>query len=729
MSSQDRRLPAGCSCPRAILSHLGAWRDAAAAWFASCASCASLACFAGLASSACLALCAPAPAAAATDGLTLQPGRYDRSLADDVRYVELPGSIDLAAALALPESSFAPLGKPYIDFGTTSKTVWLSLDLHNAGAEAGRWVLSFNVRFMTALVAYQAGSGGGRLLLRQAETSPFGARPIRYRMLAAPFSLAAGERARLLIGYRSKGTTKLPLSIETEASFAQRSARDDAFDFASYTPVLFMIGLSLLQWLLFGQRFLGSYAVYLTATLAYIVHMDGYTFEYLWPSLPRWNSFAAIVCGLLMSVAALWFARGFTEIRRVAPALDKLMLALMALAGITIASGFLLPEAMLKSTSFAIASTSAACCLAAGVTAHLRGQSSMRFFVVGWVGVFLGVFLTSVGNDVSGLMSVSTARVLPKLTIIFDSVMFYMALGDRARTWRRERDAASRRELEALRKQQETADALHATEREKLKALLQAQTASRQLASASHDIRQPLTSLRLALHRLTDSRALSASVVDHFRQSLDYLDRLANTYTREAAPREDELASAEAFDASLPVRSASPARRLGASFSATMLIRNVELMFREEAEGKGLEFRCRAAAAEVEGDAMAAMRIVSNLVANAIRYTRRGKVLVAARRRGAGLVIIVADTGPGICEEELQKIFREGERGAASAETPGSGLGLAIAESLAEDCGYALEVESARGKGTAFRLVLPLAAASVAAEGVFLPAGSLASAP
>ena len=106
---------------------------------------------------------------------------------------------------------------------------------------------------------------------------------------------------------------------------------------------------------------------------------------------------------------------------------------------------------------------------------------------------------------------------------------------------------------------------------------------------------------------------------------------------------------------------------------------------------------------------MIAMRLVSNLVANAVKYTDRGKILLGCRRRNAGLRVIVADTGPGIEASELDRVMHFRERGSAAENVEGHGLGLGIANALALSGGYKLSCRSIPGKGTAFSVDFELA--------------------
>ena len=104
-------------------------------------------------------------------------------------------------------------------------------------------------------------------------------------------------------------------------------------------------------------------------------------------------------------------------------------------------------------------------------------------------------------------------------------------------------------------------------------------------------------------------------------------------------------------------------------------------------------------------------RIVANLLDNAYRYGAPGTVpRVTTRRLERDVAVEVADDGPGIPPDDLERIFRPFARlEQHSAATPGNGLGLAIAESLAIRNRGALTVMSRPGEGATFKLVLPFA--------------------
>jgi CheY-like chemotaxis protein/two-component sensor histidine kinase len=148
----------------------------------------------------------------------------------------------------------------------------------------------------------------------------------------------------------------------------------------------------------------------------------------------------------------------------------------------------------------------------------------------------------------------------------------------------------------------------------------------------------------------------------------------------------------------------------------------IETQFAPLARAKGIELRLRTSRASIRSDPLLVQRILLNLVANAIRYTDQGGVLVGCRRRGERLRIAVWDTGCGIPDDRRDDVFREfvqlggPERRHSSGieRAMGLGLGLAIVARLADLLGTRIELFSRVGRGSMFAFELPLGTASAA---------------
>ena len=224
---------------------------------------------------------------------------------------------------------------------------------------------------------------------------------------------------------------------------------------------------------------------------------------------------------------------------------------------------------------------------------------------------------------------------------------------------------------------------------------------SQLLAAASHDLRQPLHALGLYTAALT-ARARDTPwrpLVSNVQNAVDAL----------------EAQFAQLLDLSqLEAGALTPER---SRVALAPLFARVAAEFRPLATAKGLVLRCASTRLAIASDAALLERMVRNLVANAVRYTSRGGIVVGGRRRGAHVSVVVADTGAGIAPEHCDRIFEEFyqvrcDRTKAPAPS-GMGLGLAIVRRLAKLLDHEVALVSRLGTGSCFRIDAPRAADAV----------------
>jgi CheY-like chemotaxis protein/anti-sigma regulatory factor (Ser/Thr protein kinase) len=143
------------------------------------------------------------------------------------------------------------------------------------------------------------------------------------------------------------------------------------------------------------------------------------------------------------------------------------------------------------------------------------------------------------------------------------------------------------------------------------------------------------------------------------------------------------------------------------------------------AKAKRLQLTTVPSSLMVKTDRNMLRRLVQNLVSNAIKYTRTGRILVGVRRRGEFAEIQVFDSGIGIPEDKLNAVFREFTRlDEGIREAPGLGLGLSIVDRIARVLRLELQLESVKGKGTRFSVILPVTRAAPQAAAVEPAPGS-----
>ena len=126
----------------------------------------------------------------------------------------------------------------------------------------------------------------------------------------------------------------------------------------------------------------------------------------------------------------------------------------------------------------------------------------------------------------------------------------------------------------------------------------------------------------------------------------------------------------------------------------------------------------------VRGDADKLEQILDNLLTNAIKFTLSGTIRFHTKYMAGRLYVEVGDTGIGMDEETLERVFRPFERAAQEINSEGFGLGLFITKALVKVLDGSIEVESRPGKGTTFRLSFPLSETTEEPETEELPVQS-----
>ncbi|MFH7812375.1 MULTISPECIES: ATP-binding protein [Acetobacter] len=145
-------------------------------------------------------------------------------------------------------------------------------------------------------------------------------------------------------------------------------------------------------------------------------------------------------------------------------------------------------------------------------------------------------------------------------------------------------------------------------------------------------------------------------------------------------------------------------------------LESVAQMMRLQAQAKGLTLNWEPGflPAVISCDEHRLRQILLNLLSNAIKFTRHGSVTFSAQWQGQIAEFIIADTGPGIAEEDYTRIFEPFERGRMTADMPGTGLGLTITKLLTEILGGELTFTSTLGVGSRFRVRLMLSDRDIA---------------
>jgi signal transduction histidine kinase len=327
----------------------------------------------------------------------------------------------------------------------------------------------------------------------------------------------------------------------------------------------------------------------------------------------------------------------------------------------------------------------------AAVLAARTRFKQVRFYVFAWLGATASALLMTLrhwfGIEISQEFQYDSMRGV----MIFDAVMMALAIVDRFNQLREERQKALRSSLEQAQRNLAMNRRLRKLEARYELALETTSKHREHMENTVHDIRQPLHALRLAIQGSMDD--VSSGSDKQYREINDgftYIEGLLGDYLNagETEPRDAQDAVSEL--------------ELGE------ILGSIHEMFKADAEAKGLDFTYVPTSATVPVEPLVMMRIFSNLVSNAIKYTSQGRILLGVRRRGDAMRIEIHDSGPGLSKEAFESACRRGERLEPElTQVAGHGYGLAIVTDLARRHGCRLELLGERSSGTSVGVTVP----------------------
>ena len=219
------------------------------------------------------------------------------------------------------------------------------------------------------------------------------------------------------------------------------------------------------------------------------------------------------------------------------------------------------------------------------------------------------------------------------------------------------------------------------------------ETKNRFLASAAHDIRQPVLALDVYASMLRSEPEMAGVLTEKIELA-----------TKSVIEMFDSLFDLSRLDA-------GQLKIVNSTIDVETLMRELELQYKPAAHNKQLKLRMRSCHVKINTDHQLLKRILGNLLMNAIKFTNQGGVLLACRRTAKGVRFEVWDTGVGIAVDEQAAVFGEFYKSQSHLGTSdGFGLGLSIVSRLCEPLGFNFSMKSKLGRGSVFIVEVPAVA-------------------
>jgi signal transduction histidine kinase len=562
----------------------------------------------------------------------LVAGRSAGEIKSAIRYADAehegpPVTTDLAAARPVDHAS--------TQFGTVGQSVYVFVRMRNAGSEPGAWMFTTGRSSITEFTLYRREGANWKVMLDGSDRAALGPVLSRYQAYAAEVGLAPGEEALYAIRFRDEVSSWMPLSIETFGDFftARRSNISLVAGVVIGSLILALLNVVLLA--ATGQRVFVWLGLAEAAFAFNTLHAEGYlAIFWLYQNPPLQSVFGDIsrtVFGLLM----LQFGREFLATRERMPRYDRFLRATMALGGLVVAGALIhlalpvVPTMPLHAAGWLFTLVASSALPVIGWVATRRYGLQFLPLLVGWAA--LAVYIVTTAIAISGLvpfLAVNWHWIGP--IGLFDCLMATLAVGFHLRQLQTDRLVAeqeAKRELLARIAISEDASRLA---EERAKALAGMHARDRLIEMATHDTRH-------VLHALSSAVFLA-------RHGTDLPPRDLMTLIEASARHLEEIVGS-----SITVDHGDGRFLALGVIDAQRLLEDLVTIYSAAAlSGDVLLSSSCPAGVQIITDEALLVRVLSNLLNNALRATQAGRIEISCEARGSCLALTVSDTGPGM---------------------------------------------------------------------------------
>ncbi len=586
-----------------------------------------------------------------------------------------PGSHFEAAAVLARAPAFQRPSTAYATLGMQPGTTWVRIPVSVAADAPGGWVMQIDFALLDEVDVHLSSNAGLRHVASLGRMQQPSGDNLRGRVPGTVLRLAPGQDYTVLLRVKSVGPKILPISF-----MQAHAVLPDALGEQIVQGLLLGLRITLFlyaigQWLTLREPLFGKYALLAAGVTVYSAAWFGTAGQYLWPGNHWLLEHGAGIASIMASCGAYLFveqslARPGKD--RKFSILMKTLAALCLLTAVGFGAGLISHERLVL-----IVGTLGILPMLLGLPGAWRraraGDVVGTYFLLGWAIAFVCSLITAQLINGKQPANFWTMHALV-FGSTFDMLIFMRILGLRTKAIQ--------------------------------DAMLQAEASTRMksefLANMSHEIRTPMNAI-IGMSRLALMREPAPAQRNYLSKILGASEHLMGIIN-------DILDFSRIEAGKLAIESVP--------FQLDELLEQLSSLLDVKSEAKGIELVFRVGPGvpqSLVGDPLRLGQVLINLTSNAVKFTERGEIVVAVelrktRQEGVVLAFSVTDTGIGMSQEQLGRLFQSFTQADSSTTRKygGTGLGLSISRQLVELMQGEIGVTSTPGAGSRFTFTVPL---------------------
>ncbi|NVJ61889.1 MAG: sensor histidine kinase [Gammaproteobacteria bacterium] len=582
--------------------------------------------------------------------------------------------------------NFQKVDKKVLNYGYNKNFYWFKVKLVNTSNEDGEWLLSTGLRSPALLDIYEMAEGQYHKIFQHRSNYHYSQRPIDHRYLFIKLHLDAHQEKTIYIHLKNTLGLRMVPKIFSPTDFYNHWRVDYLYIGIFLACLATLIVVNLAQYIATLKPIYFVYSNLVLWSGLSVTQHSGLNLKFLWPNHPEVDQLMTSIITVPSAILMIQVMRTAMQLGKHSLIVDRIALFFMSLWGLSIPLMLIFDSNLIFSwLTLSVPPTGLILLTAISVVSIVKRIQSAGFYFVGWVSFYIAISTFNLMHSgIEILTNVESSVYIYGAGVMIEGLLLFLALAHQTRIFHRNNAKNRLKTIELLEDKVVDLKLIGQLNSEKQQAQNENRQKSLQFASTSHDIHQPLSAIRT------------------------FLSDWKNTKNNEVFPNKviEEIELIEEMLRDTILNSKDEISRPLELVSLNRLFNQLFTQNYEQARQNKIQLKFVPTSISFSGSKIIILRILDNLIKNALRVTSNGKVMYGVRRVNNAIEIQVLDNGPGIHASDIDRLTKPFQQGINEDDNGSHGLGLSIVSALCEQQNYHFSVTSKIGIGSKFSIAI-----------------------